>query len=110
MPDGISSRIRADVNTAYATDFSDATLRGAKMNGAKMKSAKFTSALLEAADFTSANLENADFTNAVMSGVQLMGSTTHEAIMDRVVHAPSAEALARRPALLDSWPAIRSGA
>lgn len=102
MPDGISSRIRADVNTAYATDFTDATLRGAKMNGAKMKSANFTSALLEEADFTSANLENADFTNAVMSGSILLGSTTHDAIMDRVVRAPTAEALSRRPALLES--------
>ena len=102
MPDGLSSRIRADVNTAFATDFSDATLRGARMNGAKMKSANFTSALLEDADFTSANLENADFTNAVLSGAQLMGSTTHDAIMDRVVHAPSADAIARRPALLEA--------
>ena len=102
MPEGVSGRIRADVNTAFATDFSDATLRGARMNGAKMKSANFTSALLEDADFTSANLENADFTNAVMSGVLPMGSTTHDAIMDRVVHAPSPEAVARRQALLEA--------
>lgn len=56
---------------ANHTDFSDAILRGCKMQRANLASANFSNANLEDADLSSANLAGADLSGAVLTGAEL---------------------------------------
>jgi uncharacterized protein YjbI with pentapeptide repeats len=56
---------------AVAVDFSDASMKGARLGGAKLENANFKGAILHNADFEGAQLSGADFDGAVLTGVSL---------------------------------------
>ncbi|MDB5431635.1 MAG: pentapeptide repeat protein [Caulobacter sp.] len=54
-----------------AVDFSDASMKGARLGGARLENASFKGAVLHGADFEGARLDGADFAGAVLTGVSL---------------------------------------
>ena len=54
-----------------AVDFSDASMKGARLGGAKFENASFKGAVLHNADFEGAVLNGSDFEGAVLTGVSL---------------------------------------
>lgn len=86
---------RLDDVSAAAADFSECSMRGARLVGANLKNASLRGAVIDNVDVRGANLENADFSDAVVTRVDLTRAKTIGAIMDRCLCDPGAEAGAR---------------
>jgi uncharacterized protein YjbI with pentapeptide repeats len=91
----VLDRSRLDDVSAAAADFSECSMRGAKLVGANLKNASLRGAVIDDVDVRGANLESADFTDAVLTRVDLAQARTMGAVMDRCLCDPGAEAAAR---------------
>jgi uncharacterized protein YjbI with pentapeptide repeats len=81
-------------------DFSNCAMRGVRLCAANLKGANFTGAVLDAADFTGAKLTDAIFRDTVLTSVDLDRLGLSPSQLAGCVLDPTAEALARVPALL----------
>ena len=80
---------------AYSVDFTNCSMKKAKLRSAKLKGANFAGALLEGADLEGANLSGANFKGAVLIGAKLDRITIDpDAFKDCVVD-PTPAALAK---------------
>ena len=79
-----------------SVDFSDSSLRGAKLSDAKLQGAIFDGALLEGADLQGANLTGASFRNAILQDTNLDGAQLSEGALAEALLPPSREARARK--------------
>lgn len=91
----VLDRSRLDDVSAAAADFSECSMRGAKLVGANLKNASLRGAMIDNVDVRGANLESADFSDAVVTRVDLTQARTMGAVMDRCLCDPSADATAR---------------
>ena len=80
---------------AYSVDFTNCSMKRAKLASAKLTGANFTGALLQDADLKGANLEGAKFEGAVMTGVDLEQVRLSPGALAKCVVDPSADALKR---------------
>jgi uncharacterized protein YjbI with pentapeptide repeats len=96
----VLDRSRLDDVSAAAADFSECSMRGAKLIGANLKNASLRGAVIDDVDVTGANLEAADFTNAVVTRVDLAAAKTQGSIMDGCLCDPSQVANERAPIIL----------
>ena len=72
-----------------AVDFTNCSMKGAKLGKAKLKGANFTGALLNGADLSGAALENATFDGAVLIDVDMSGASIDPAALAKCVKPPS---------------------
>jgi uncharacterized protein YjbI with pentapeptide repeats len=96
----VLDRSRLDDVSAAAADFSECSMRGAKLVGANLKNASLRGAVIDNVDVSGANFEAADFTNAVVTRVDLAKARILGSIMDGCLCDPSAAANARSAILL----------
>jgi uncharacterized protein YjbI with pentapeptide repeats len=85
----------------YSVDFTNCSMKRAKLANAKLKGANFAGALLHGADFSGASLSGANFDGAVLIGVDLTQVRFDPGALALSVVDPGAAALARAPALLE---------
>ena len=95
----VLDKSRLDDVSAAAADFSECSMRGAKLVGANLKSARLRGALIDNVDVRGANLENADFSDAIVTRVDLTQARTMGAVMDRCLCDPGPEASAQAAAI-----------
>ena len=81
-------------------DFTDCSLKGARLNYAKLKGAEFGGAILDGAHLAGADLRGASFDGAVLTNIDLETARTDGASMRNVVRDPSEEALTRKAELM----------
>jgi uncharacterized protein YjbI with pentapeptide repeats len=60
--------------SAFKTDFSDCSLRGARLTRANLKDANLSGAMMDNAVVAGANMEGANLQGAVVAGVELQGA------------------------------------
>jgi uncharacterized protein YjbI with pentapeptide repeats len=93
----------------FAVDFTDASLAGARLEGASLKHANFTGAILTGARLAGAKLEGARLHGAVLTGVDIarLGLSSDQirgAVVDPTEEAHSRAAdMSRRLALAETW-------
>ncbi len=90
---------RLDEAQAGSTDFSNCSMKGAKLNGANLKGAVFAGAILTGAQFRGATLLDVDLTGAVLTGVDLTELRVPASVLASCICDPGADALARRGVL-----------
>ena len=81
--------------TTHSVDFTNCSMRKARLRGAKLKGANFAGALLEGADLEGANLSGANFNGAVLMGARLDRVIIDKGALEGCVVEPGPEALAR---------------
>ena len=81
--------------TTYSVDFSNCSMKKAKLRSAKLKGANFAGALLDGADLEGANLAGANFQGAVLIGVKLDRVTLDPDALNACVVDPSPHAIAK---------------
>ncbi len=79
----------------FAVDFTNCSMKGAKLGLAKLKGANFSGALLNGADLSGAVLDDARFDGAVLTGVDMSGVRIHPLALAKCVMPPSQTALQR---------------
>ena len=79
--------------SAFATDFTDCSLRGAKLNRANLKDANLEGAMMDWADVAGANLEGAQLADSVLTGVDIRKARTSGANLEGALSAPDQEAM-----------------
>jgi uncharacterized protein YjbI with pentapeptide repeats len=93
----------------FAVDFTNCSMKGARLGQAKLKGANFSGALLNGADLTGAVLDDAKFDGAVLIGVDLTKVRIDPRVLAKCVLPPSQSALDRigelkaRLAAADRW-------
>jgi uncharacterized protein YjbI with pentapeptide repeats len=103
-PRGRKSRYQA-----LAVDFTNCSMKGAKLAQSKLKGANFSGALLKGADLSGAVLDGARFDGAVLIDVDMTGASIDPAALANCVLPPSQSALQRidelkgRLAAADRW-------
>jgi uncharacterized protein YjbI with pentapeptide repeats len=80
---------------AFNVDFSNCSLRGARLRNANLKNANFTDANLAGVDFTGARIGGVTFTGAILTGVDLASLFLTPDQLRTCVVDPTAEARAR---------------
>lgn len=96
----VLDRSRLDDVSAAAVDFSECSMRGAKLVGANLKNASLRGAVIDSVDITGANLDSADLTNAVFTRVEMAHARMPGVIMDGCLCDPSQAANERSAVLL----------
>lgn len=84
---------------SFAVDFTNCSLRGARMKNANLKNANFSGANLDGADLAGARLGGAKFDGAILTGVDTGRLGLPRATFANCVLEPSALALAALPRL-----------
>ena len=79
--------------TTYSVDFTNCSMKKAKLRSAKLKGANFAGALLDGADLEGANLSGCNFQGAVLIGAKLDRVTLDKDALQGCVVDPSPEAL-----------------
>lgn len=85
---------------AQCVDFSDCSMRGARLANTKLQGAKFDGASLEGADLQGAVLTGATFKGTILNDANLDGIQVSDGAFDDALMPPSAEALQRKPELM----------
>ncbi len=85
--------------TTYSVDFTNCSMKKAKLRSAKLKGANFSGALLDGADLEGANLTGANFEGAVLIGAKLDRVTMDKDALKGCIVDPSPAAVARVPEL-----------
>ena len=80
---------------AYSVDFTNCSMKRAKLASAKLTGANFSGALLQDADLKGANLEGAKFDGAVLTGVDLQQVRISPGALAKCVVDPSADVVKR---------------
>jgi uncharacterized protein YjbI with pentapeptide repeats len=83
----------------FAVDFSNCSMKRARMANARMKNANFSGAILQGCDMRGASMLGARFDGAVVDGVDLTGARMDANALRRAVASPSEEALERAEVL-----------
>jgi uncharacterized protein YjbI with pentapeptide repeats len=81
--------------TLYSVDFSNCSMKGARLNNARLKGANFSGAMLDSVDFKGADLTGALFEGAVLTGVTLEDLRIDRGALESCVVDPTAAALGR---------------
>ena len=95
----------------FTVDFTNCSMKCARLGQAKLKGANFSGALLNGADLSGAVLDDASFDGAVMVDVNLTGASVDPRALAKCVMPPSpaalqrTEELHRRLAAADRWQA-----
>lgn len=94
---GRSGALTADGegDRAFAVDFTNCSMKEAKLQNAKLKGAKFEGAMLNGANLSGANLDGATFHGAVLTGADLAHARIDPGALKNCVLDPSREAVAR---------------
>lgn len=79
------SGARMGGSTAQVADFTDAIMRGTRLNNANLKNALMEGANLEGAELTNTNLEGAILRNANLYGANLNAAKTHGADLHNIL-------------------------
>jgi uncharacterized protein YjbI with pentapeptide repeats len=82
-----------------AVDFSDASMKGARLGGARLDNASFKGAVLHNADFEGAQLTGANFEGAVLTGVSLEQLGLPASAFRNCVTDPTHTALSALPSI-----------
>jgi len=82
---------------SFAVDFTNCSLRGARMKNANLKNANFSGANLDGADLAGARLGGAKFDGAILTGVDTDRLGLPRSTFDTCVKEPSAAAVADLP-------------
>ena len=85
---------------AFAVDFTNCSMKEAKLQNAKLKGAKFEGAMLNGANLSGANLDGATFHGAVLTGADLAHARIDPGALKNCVLDPSREAIARAGELI----------
>jgi uncharacterized protein YjbI with pentapeptide repeats len=94
--DNTGAAIGEDGETAhFAVDFSDASLVGARLDGASLKHANFSGAILTGAQIKGARLDGANFEGAVLTGVDVVRAGLSPQQLRNCVLDPSPAARSR---------------
>jgi uncharacterized protein YjbI with pentapeptide repeats len=83
--------------TSDTADFTNCTLRGARLRNANLKGANFTGAILEGADLSGAKLTDALFHEAVLTNVNIADLALTADQLSGCVLDPGPQALAKMP-------------
>ncbi len=95
------STTSAGGDQVFSVDFTNCSMKRARLASAKLTGANFTGALLQGADLKGANLTGATFDGAVMTGVDLDQVRISPGALEKCVLDPSAEAEKRAQELID---------
>jgi uncharacterized protein YjbI with pentapeptide repeats len=114
--DGAASLERADLSNAqaYAVDFTNCSLKGARLRNANLKNANFSNANLADVDLTGARLAGATWRGAILTGVDIDALCLPPAVLAQCVVDPTPASVARRDdiaaelALGEAWVASGS--
>ena len=92
---------------AFAVDFTNCSMKQAKLQGAKLKGANFSGAVLDGANLSDAVLTGASFDGAVLVGVDLSRTRMDSDALKNCILDPSPEAVARTAELRERIAAAR---
>jgi uncharacterized protein YjbI with pentapeptide repeats len=106
---GWSAKARSQKSSSqtFGVDFTNCSMKGAKLTQAKLKGANFSGALLNGADLGGAVLDGATFDGAVLTGVDMAQVRIDPAALAKCVLPPSQTALQRIDELKDRLAAAR---
>jgi uncharacterized protein YjbI with pentapeptide repeats len=90
----------AEGERAFAVDFTNCSMKEARLQKAKLKGARFEGAMLNGANLAGAILDGATFHGAVLTGADLAHARIDPGALKNCVLDPSKEALARAGELL----------
>jgi uncharacterized protein YjbI with pentapeptide repeats len=85
---------------AFSVDFSNCSMKGAKLRGAKLKGANFSGAVMSGAELKGADLVGAVFDGAILDSVALDGARIDAGALAACITDPSYSALQRVGALI----------
>jgi uncharacterized protein YjbI with pentapeptide repeats len=85
----------------FSVDFTNCSMRSARLANAKLKGANFTGALLQGADLSGANLVGANFEGAVLIGALLERALIEPGALKRSIVEPTAAAIERCAELVE---------
>jgi uncharacterized protein YjbI with pentapeptide repeats len=94
IPDG-------DEDHAFAVDFTNCSMKDAKLQKAKLKGAKFSGAMLNGAKLNGAILDGATFDGAILTGADLAHARIDPGALKNCVVDPSPAAIQRAVELAD---------
>ena len=99
---GRSGALPADgeAERAFAVDFTNCSMKDARLQQAKLKGARFEGAMLNGADLSGAVLDGATFHGAVLTGADLAHARIDPGALKNCVLDPSPEAVARAAELI----------
>ena len=86
---------------AYSVDFTNCSMKKARLSSARLTGANFTGALLQGADLKGASLMGATFDGAVMTGVEVDQLRVSPGALANCVLDPSIDAVGRSLELID---------
>ena len=86
---------------AFAVDFTNCSMKEAKLQKAKLKGARFEGAMLNGANLSGAALEGATFHGAVLTGADLAHARIDPGALKNCVLDPTREAIARSTELIE---------
>ena len=98
---GRSATVGPDGDTAYSVDFTNCSMKRAKLANAKLKGANFTGAILHEANLSGADLTGATFKGAVLTGVDTSLMRVSPGALDHCLVDPGVDAKQRAAELLD---------
>jgi uncharacterized protein YjbI with pentapeptide repeats len=84
-----------DGESRFAVDFTNCSMKSARLGQAKLKGANFTGALLHGADLKGASLEGARFDGAVLTGADFAQARIDPGALSNCVTDPSGTAIQR---------------
>ncbi len=96
---GAAADSRSGGPTTFSVDFTNCSMKKAKLRSAKLKGANFAGALMEGADLEGANLSGANFQGAVLIGAKLDGAIIDRDALKDCVLDPSDAAIAKAAVL-----------
>lgn len=89
-----------DNAAAFRADFTDCSMRGARLNGANLKDANLSGAILDGAEVVGTNLEGARLTGAVLTGVDVDKALISKTDFSGCLRSPDAASLERAEQML----------
>jgi uncharacterized protein YjbI with pentapeptide repeats len=105
---GRSAQVKSNgQEVVFSVDFSNCSLKRAKLANAKLKGADFSGALLQGADMTGAYLAGARFEGAVLTGAKFVTGQIDASALATCVVDPTPEAIARKGELLKQLESAR---
>lgn len=80
-------------NDSISVNFSDCSLKGARLTNSRLQGAAFDGALLEGADLKGANLLDASFKGAILTNAELEGTQVSEGALAEALRDPDDDAI-----------------
>lgn len=85
---------------AFSVDFSNCSMKGARLGGSRLKGANFSGALMQGVDLAGADLTGARFHDAILTGARVDRALIDPSALRHCVMDPTPAAYGRTPQLL----------